>query len=95
MLAHTRELKMARSAHAYVRGSTRQFYAWLRSASSAHVPEGPPVWICGDCHVGNLGPLVDADGKVEVQIRDVDQTVHRQSCPRPDPPRAVFDHGQS
>ncbi|WP_174300540.1 DUF2252 family protein [Caulobacter sp. S45] len=75
ILDHTRQLKMARSAHAYVRGSTRQFYAWLRSASSAEVPDGPSVWICGDCHVGNLGPLVDADGEVEVQIRDVDQTV--------------------
>ena len=75
ILDHTRQLKMARSAHAYVRGSTRQFYAWLRSASSAEVPDGPPVWICGDCHVGNLGPLVDADGEIEVQIRDVDQTV--------------------
>ncbi len=75
ILDHTRQLKMARSAHAYVRGSTRQFYAWLRSASSAEVPDGPPVWICGDCHVGNLGPLIDADGEIEVQIRDVDQTV--------------------
>ena len=75
ILERTRQLKMARSAHAYVRGSTRQFYEWLRSASSAQVPDGPPIWICGDCHVGNLGPLVDADGEVEVQIRDVDQTV--------------------
>ena len=75
LLDHTRQLKMARSAHAYVRGSTKQFYAWLRSAGSAEVPDGPPVWICGDCHVGNLGPLIDADGEIEVQIRDVDQTV--------------------
>src|SRR5215470_6352369 len=39
------------------------------------LPGGPPVWICGDCHVGNLGPLADADGHVDVQIRDLDQTV--------------------
>jgi hypothetical protein len=32
-------------------------------------------WICGDCHVGNLGPLDDAKGHVVVQIRDLDQTV--------------------
>lgn len=70
----TRRLKMARSAHAYVRGSTRQFYDWLE-ASPAHVPEGPPVWICGDCHLGNLGPLADIKGRVEIQIRDLDQTV--------------------
>lgn len=46
-LTEVRNLKMARSAHAYVRGS----------------------------HVGNLGPLADAKGRVAVQIRDLDQTV--------------------
>jgi uncharacterized protein (DUF2252 family) len=73
-LAQTRNLKMARSAHAYVRGSTVKFYEWLE-ASASKVPEGPPVWICGDCHVGNLGPLADAKGWVTIQIRDLDQTV--------------------
>jgi uncharacterized protein (DUF2252 family) len=73
-LIRTRNLKMARSAHAYVRGSTVKFYQWLES-SSGKIPEGPPVWICGDCHVGNLGPLADAKGRVAVQIRDLDQTV--------------------
>ncbi|GEO37882.1 hypothetical protein SAE02_20300 [Skermanella aerolata] len=73
-LRRTRNLKMARSAHAYVRGSTVKFYEWL-DASFGRVPEGPPVWICGDCHVGNLGPLADAKGRVAVQIRDLDQTV--------------------
>ena len=42
--------------------------------SGNSIPEGPPVWICGDCHVGNIGPLADAKGKVEIQIRDLDQT---------------------
>ena len=73
-LREVRNLKMARSAHAYVRGSTSQFYDWLE-ASPVGVPAGPPVWICGDCHVGNLGPLADAKGRVAVQIRDLDQTV--------------------
>ena len=73
-LRATRNLKMARSAHAYVRGSTVKFYEWLE-ASPVGVLEGPPVWICGDCHVGNLGPLADAKGRVAVQIRDLDQTV--------------------
>src|SRR5580698_2314718 len=73
-LRETRNLKMARSAHAYVRGSTTKFYEWLE-ASPTGVPVGPPVWICGDCHVGNLGPLADAKGRVAVQIRDLDQTV--------------------
>lgn len=75
ILATTRSLKMAASAHAYVRGSTSKFYEWLDARSSADVPEGPGVWICGDCHVGNLGPVANADGDVEIQIRDFDQTV--------------------
>jgi hypothetical protein len=73
-LAQTRNLKMARSAHAYVRGSTVKFYEWLED-SAGKVPAGPPIWICGDCHVGNLGPLADAKGRVAIQIRDLDQTV--------------------
>ncbi len=64
--------KMAESAHAFVRGNTREHYAWL--SELAPLPEGPPVWICGDCHVGNLGPIADKRGNVDVQIRDLDQT---------------------
>jgi hypothetical protein len=60
---------------AYVRGNTADFYDWLRHLKRGHLPEGPPVWICGDCHVGNLGPLAHSDGRVEIQIRDLDQTV--------------------
>jgi uncharacterized protein (DUF2252 family) len=67
--------KMARSAHAYVRGNTLQFYEWLDGLACGTLPEGPPVWICGDCHLGNLGPLADADGRVDIQVRDLDQTV--------------------
>lgn len=50
------------------------FYEWL-DAGPENIPEGPPVWICGDCHLGNLGPLADSKGRVAVQIRDLDQTV--------------------
>ena len=66
---------MAESAHAYVRGSTVRFYEWLEGPSRTALPEGPGVWICGDCHVGNLGPVASIDGKLDVQIRDLDQTV--------------------
>jgi uncharacterized protein (DUF2252 family) len=68
-------LKMARSAHAYVRGSTVNFYQWLEAQKRGTLPEGPPIWICGDCHAGNLGPVAAADGRVDIQIRDLDQTV--------------------
>jgi uncharacterized protein (DUF2252 family) len=64
ILTETRNLKMAQSAHAYVRGSTAKFYEWLENSSRGKLPEGPPVWICGDCHVGNLGPLADRKGHV-------------------------------
>jgi uncharacterized protein (DUF2252 family) len=68
-------LKMARSAHAYVRGSTIKFYEWLEQQKRGALPEGPAVWICGDCHVGNLGPVAAVDGRIDIQIRDLDQTV--------------------
>ena len=70
-----RNRKMAASAHAYVRGSTVRFYQWLEDSNRAALPEGPSAWICGDCHVGNLGPLAGTDGGLAVQIRDLDQTV--------------------
>jgi len=74
-LTKIRNLKMSRSAHAYVRGNTVKFYEWLDGLKSGTLPNGPPVWICGDCHVGNLGPVANAHGEIEIQIRDLDQTV--------------------
>jgi uncharacterized protein (DUF2252 family) len=75
-LMERRRLKMAESAHAYVRGNTVKFYEWLEGATSAAlVPGGPEIWICGDCHVGNLGPVASSEGEIEIQIRDLDQTV--------------------
>lgn len=70
-----RNRKMASSAHAYVRGSTKRFYEWLSQTEHANIPSGPPVWICGDCHVGNLGPVANGSGGLAIQIRDLDQTV--------------------
>ncbi|HSN28185.1 MAG TPA: DUF2252 family protein, partial [Kofleriaceae bacterium] len=75
VLIAKRELKMARSAHAFVRGSTDQFYTWLASPQTTTVPAGPPVWICGDCHIGNLGPIGHVEGHAVVEMRDLDQTV--------------------
>ncbi|WP_342153239.1 DUF2252 family protein [Methylorubrum sp. SB2] len=75
VLERQRALKMAKSAHAYVRGNTLKFYEWLDGLPRGTLPEGPAIWICGDCHLGNLGPLADADGEVAIQIRDLDQTV--------------------
>ncbi|MCH5518213.1 DUF2252 domain-containing protein [Pseudomonas syringae] len=74
-LINLRNLKMARSAHAFVRGNTAQFYEWLHSQSGRRLPSGPPVWICGDCHAGNLGPTGDSRGRIDMHIRDLDQAV--------------------
>lgn len=75
-LAARRALKMARSAHAYVRGSTQQFYEWLGGEGAAVLPAGPEIWICGDAHVGNVGPVGRTDdGPPVIELRDLDQTV--------------------
>ena len=74
-LAALRNRKMTRSAHAYVRGNTERFYEWLDSKAGRAIPKGPAVWICGDCHAGNLGPIANAEGRIEIQIRDLDQAV--------------------
>jgi uncharacterized protein (DUF2252 family) len=73
-LRRRRALKMSRDTHAYVRGSTEAFYRWL-AANPANIPAGPTIWICGDAHVGNLGPIASVDARVEVELRDLDQTV--------------------
>ena len=75
VLTAERNRKMAASAHAYVRGSTTRFYEWLEASDRAALPQGPNIWICGDCHVGNLGPIANTDGVIAIQIRDLDQTV--------------------
>ncbi len=75
VLSARRNRKMARSPHAYVRGNTARYYEWLSALPVGGVPDGPPIWICGDCHMGNLGPVAAVNGRVKVQIRDFDQTV--------------------
>ena len=75
LLTAERNRKMAASAHAFMRGSTTRFYDWLEASDRAALPDGPEAWICGDCHVGNLGPIADTGGDLEIQIRDLDQTV--------------------
>jgi len=65
---------MARDAHAYVRGSTQRFYEWLATTQGRGVPQGPTIWICGDAHEGNLGPIARCDQRVEVELRELDQT---------------------
>ena len=58
-----------------MRGNTARYYEWLASLKTGTLPDGPPVWICGDCHLCNLGPIANAAEQVEIQIRELDQTV--------------------
>jgi uncharacterized protein (DUF2252 family) len=74
LLKARQRLKMARTAQTYVRGSTSKFYDWLAKDDRA-LPQGPTIWICGDCHYGNLGPVANTKDEVAIQIRDLDQTV--------------------
>ncbi len=75
LLRSRRLCKIAASPLSYVRGSTDRFYEWIADFPVGSLPEGPPVWICGDCHLGNIGALADPEGRVRMQIRDLDQTV--------------------
>jgi uncharacterized protein (DUF2252 family) len=52
-----------------------RFVQWLERVERGALPQGPEIWICGDCHVGNFGPVGNAKGKIRIQIRDFDQTV--------------------
>jgi uncharacterized protein (DUF2252 family) len=75
VLGRLRNLKMAASAHAYVRGNVGKSYEWLAAADTAKIPRGPSIWIGGDCHLSNIGPIAGVDGEIDIQIRDLDQTV--------------------
>jgi uncharacterized protein (DUF2252 family) len=65
-LKRIQEKKMAVSAESYVRGSTLSFYNWLRNLKDNQLPKSPPIWICGDCHYGNLGPTVSKNGDLAI-----------------------------
>src|SRR5262249_59559223 len=53
VLLRTRNLKMARNAHAYVRGSTAKFYEWLEDGGRK-LPAGASGLSWGGLHLGNL-----------------------------------------
>jgi uncharacterized protein (DUF2252 family) len=53
-------LKRARSAYAYGRGNTLQWYAWLREHSTHSIPNGSAVWICGVLDEGMQFPRAPA-----------------------------------
>jgi uncharacterized protein (DUF2252 family) len=40
---------------------------------SPQITHGPPVWICGDCHVGKFGP--SPTPRVVLQLRTLNRIV--------------------
>ena len=76
VLTKTRNLKMARSAHAYVRGNTVKFYEWLRGAEERHrCPTGRRCGSAATATSAISGRSPTPHGQIEIQIRDLDQTV--------------------
>lgn len=73
-LAACQAAKMSRSAHAFVRGNTEKHDQWLEKRHQ-FLPDGPPVWICGDRHLGSFGPVASKNDRIDIQIHDLDQTV--------------------
>ena len=65
---------MAASAHAYVRGNTVKFYEWLES-QKRNSPRGTARLDMRRLPCRKSRPVADAKGRVEIQIRDFDQTV--------------------
>ena len=45
VLSERRHLKMAGSAHAYVRGNTLKFYKWLEAAASGKGLRAKPICV--------------------------------------------------
>jgi uncharacterized protein (DUF2252 family) len=62
-------------SHPYVRRNTLKFYEWREGLKNETLPNGSPVWIRGDCHVGNPKPLANSTGYIEIRIRELNQTV--------------------
>ena len=74
-LARLKNLKTAISAHAFVRATPTMFYEALSGKNGKALPDGPPIWISGDCHVENLGAVGDARGVASVEMNDFDEAV--------------------
>src|SRR6185437_13720698 len=39
------------------------------------IPQGPSIWTGGERHLSNLGPIAGVERQIDIQIRDLDQTV--------------------
>ncbi len=67
-----RDRKMAATAHAFVRASSRLFYETIAEQRRA-LPSGPAIWISGDCHAENFGAVSDARGEGDLEMNDLDE----------------------
>jgi uncharacterized protein (DUF2252 family) len=76
LLDQTRNLKMARSPHRYVRGSIAKFYQRVDDLKGGAIPECSAILIHGDCHSGNLGPIANRDGAIAASPSRRDESSH-------------------
>jgi uncharacterized protein (DUF2252 family) len=71
-LAALKATKMAASMHGYVRARADLFFEVVERHRT--IPEGPPIWISGDCHGENIGAVADAEGHARMDLNDLDET---------------------
>jgi hypothetical protein len=89
-ILHERQrLKMARSAHAYVRGSTVQFYQWLNSKAGKTRTEGPAGMDLWRLPPRKSGAGGERERACPVSHSGFRSNCNRQSSPRFNPPGAV------
>lgn len=75
ILKIVQNFKMVCFVYVYVCGSILCFYNWFNEIQVSSLFEGLVIWICGDCYIGNLGLVVNVEGKIDIQICDFDQIV--------------------
>lgn len=65
--------RMATTPQGFFRGSPQLFYQDLARLDAEALKRGPKALLLGDLHLGNLGAVVKADGKLGWGLVDVDE----------------------
>ena len=89
VLTERRRMKMACSAHSYVRGSTLKFYEWLGLSHSAIFTAGSARLDLRRLPSGKLGPCGRRQGPSEDCYQGPGPDGYRKSCPRSHSPGAL------
>jgi hypothetical protein len=89
VLTERQRMKMACSAHSYVRGSTLKFYEWLGLSHSAIFTAGSARLDLRRLPSGKLGPCGRRQGPSEDCYPGPGTDCYRKSCPRSHSPTAI------